>query len=57
VTISQEESQTSSCKDIRSKVLNVREYFGLVRGMEFGVTQTVFNKHQKKSEKIQVIKN
>jgi len=44
-------SQTSSCRDILSKTLNVCEYLGRVRGMGLGVTQTVLNKSQKKSEK------
>jgi len=50
VTLSQS-SQTSSRRDILSKALNVREYSGRVRGMGLGVTQTVLNKGQKKSEK------
>ncbi len=50
MTLSQS-SETSSCRDILSKALNVREYSGRVRGMGLGVTQTVLNKGQKKCEK------
>jgi len=50
VTLSQS-SETSSCRDILSKALNVREYSGRVRGMGLGVTQTILNKGQKRSEK------
>jgi hypothetical protein len=50
MTLSQS-SQTSSCRDILSKALNVRDYSGRVRGIGLGVTQTVLNKGQKKSEK------
>ncbi|KEH18428.1 hypothetical protein MtrunA17_Chr2g0305931 [Medicago truncatula] len=50
VTLSQS-SETSSCRDILSKALNVREYSGRVRGMGLGVTQTTLNKGQKRSEK------
>jgi hypothetical protein len=50
VTLSQS-SETSSCRDILSKALNVREYSGRVRGMGLGVTQTILNKGQKRSVK------
>jgi hypothetical protein len=50
VTLSQS-SETSSCRDILSKALNVCEYSGRVRGMGLGVTQTILNKGRKRSEK------
>jgi len=48
-------SETSSCRDILSKALNVREYSGCVRGM--GSLKQFLTKVKREVKKIPVLEN